>query len=117
MITNGRRQILGPATDAQRIVRGPCTLATTPVAPARTTHFRSRACVVILAAFLVLPAGRASTENYVAGYGDCDTASVDGSFAPATAGSHGIRFNKMFGLNAMAKEETASPSPFRRSRM
>lgn len=117
MNINGRRQVLGPATDAQRVARRPRRLATTTVAPTRATLFRTRSCVALLAAFLLLPAGQASTENNVAGYGDCDTASVDGGIPPATAGSHGARFNEVFGLNSMAKGETASPSPFRRSRM
>lgn len=111
MITIGKRQVFEPVGDAQRTGRG--RLAVAAFAGKRTTLFRSRTCVAILAAFLLLQAGRASTENAVSGYGDCATASVGGGGASADAGLHGIPFNAVFGLNSMARGETASPSPFR----
>lgn len=79
----------------------------------RDTLLRSRACVAILAAVLLLPAGQASTE--MTPLGGCDAASGGGGggIAPATASLRGAPFNEVFGLNAMAKGDAASPSPFR----
>ena len=113
MITNGRRQVLGPAADARRVVRAPGEQTARAGAHSRAPLFRSRTWVALLAAFLLLPAGQASTENYAAAYGDFDAAGVDGGALPATAGAHGTHFNEVFGLNAMARGGAASPSPFR----
>ena len=113
MTTNGRSQALGPAADERRIVRGLGEQTARAGAHPRATLFRSRTWVALLAAFLLLPAGQASTENYAAAYGDYGAASIDGGALPATASAHGTQFNEAFGLNAMAKGGAASPSPFR----
>ncbi len=73
MNTNGRRrQVLGPGTDTDR-ERAMSGQAGPARARTRDTLLRSRACVAILAAVLLLPAGQASTE--MTPLGGCDAAS------------------------------------------
>lgn len=116
MNTNGQRQALGPAGETKRALweqAGRARTGEKSGAAMRDTHFKSRACVALLAAFLVLPAGQASTENYLSGSDECDAARIVGGIFPAMADSQSTRFNAVFGLNAMAKGDAASPSPFR----
>jgi hypothetical protein len=116
MNTNGQRQVLGPAGETQRAPweqAGQARTGKKAGAAMRDTLFKSHLCVALLAAFLVLPAGQASTENYLSGSGDCDAARIAGGIFPAMAGSQSTPFNAVFGLNAMAKGDAASPFPFR----
>lgn len=113
MDTNRRRQRLGPAAQTQRAMWELAATGKQPGTPSRGTRLRSRACVAVLGAVLLLPTGRASTEYVVSASGDCDGASVGGGLFSAKAGSLGTGFNAVFGLNVMAKGDAASPSPFR----
>jgi hypothetical protein len=113
MSTHGPGQAYGLATDAHSALRGHVRKRTGAGAATPDTFFGSRTCVALLAAFLMLPAGQASTENYVPESGDCGVASLDGGIVPAAAAAQVTVFNAVFGRNSMARGETASPSSFR----